>query len=305
MKGVQTARTACFPATPASDHRYEAPRQVPPGGDTQFLSPLCPPLSGKAIKLCFSALPQTLPPRLDSAPVHRGQAFSISCCRSAEKYGDLGANPGGRWRRFRVRSEVGLVRGRRSAVMVPETETLEEELVWEKMLSLVLGACGCPAGVQVWDLGLEKGLSRMHQTEMGAPRGRGSDHCRAQLRSLRGLSAHSGSHGPLDGLGTRRERSELRKLTASCQAVPGTSEACLTTSVQQPSRSSPPFQQTGKQPCSEAVGPPEVMWGWAAEAGLTPTSGQVQHPDRVPRQPPASSSAVNRGCLHCVLPGGF
>ena len=144
--------------------------------------------------------------------------------------------------------------------MVPETETLEEELAWEKMLSLVLGACWCPAGVQVWDLGLEKGSSRMHQTEMGAPRGRGSDHCQAQLQSLRGLSACSGSHGPLDGLGTRQESSDSCKVTTSCQAVPGTSEACLTTSVQQPSRSSPPFQQTGKQPCSEAAGPPKVTW---------------------------------------------
>lgn len=141
---------------------------------------------------------------------------------------------------------------------VPETQTLEEELVWEKMLSLVLGACGCPAGVQVWDLGLEKEPSGMRQTEMGAPRGRSSDHGQAQLQSLRGLSARSGSHGPLDGLGTRRESSDSRKVPASCQAVPGTSEACLTTSVQRPSRSSPPLQQMKKQPCREAEGPPTV-----------------------------------------------
>lgn len=89
------------------------------------------------------------------------------------------------------------------------------------MLSLVLGACGCPGGVLVWDLGLEKGPSRMHQTETGAPRRRGSDHCQAQLQSLRELFARSGSHGPLDGLGMRRESTASCEVPASCQAVPG------------------------------------------------------------------------------------
>ena len=35
------------------------------------ISPLWPPLPGKAIKLCFSTSSKTLPPRFNQAPVHR------------------------------------------------------------------------------------------------------------------------------------------------------------------------------------------------------------------------------------------
>ena len=42
------------------------------------MSPLCPPLPGKAIKLSFSTSPKTLSLRFNSAPVQRGRAFSIN-----------------------------------------------------------------------------------------------------------------------------------------------------------------------------------------------------------------------------------
>lgn len=175
-----------LPSNPSLGPPLSNPPPDPPGlGYIVFESAVSPSVweSNKAMLFCFA--PDSASETGFGTSAQRS-GFQHQLLSEHRKVWGLGSYPGGRWRRFRVRSEVGLVRGRRSAVMVPETETLEEELVWEKMLSLVLGVCGCPVGVQVWDLGLEKGLSRMHQTEMGAPRGRGSDHCRAQLQSLRG-----------------------------------------------------------------------------------------------------------------------
>ena len=41
------------------------------------MSPLCPPLPGKAVKLIFSTSPKTSSLRFNSAPVHRGWIFGI------------------------------------------------------------------------------------------------------------------------------------------------------------------------------------------------------------------------------------
>ena len=61
-------------------HCYKTPYQILPGWDTQFESrgSPCPLLPGKVIKLFFPAESKTLPPRFNSALVHRGYVFSIS-----------------------------------------------------------------------------------------------------------------------------------------------------------------------------------------------------------------------------------
>ena len=61
--------------TPCSLNHYYKSSHYPLQGRTHRLkgiSPLCPPLPGKAIKLFFSASPKTLSLRFNPAPVYRG-----------------------------------------------------------------------------------------------------------------------------------------------------------------------------------------------------------------------------------------
>ena len=153
--------------------------------------------------------------------------------------------------------------------------------------------------------GAGEGASRMQQTETGAPRRRGSDYCRAQLQSLRGLSACSGSHSPLDGLGTCRESTASREVPASCQAVPG------------PPRPVSPRPHGSLQghrcPSSRRGRSRAVRLRVCPRSRGCERQRRDSHPrwlSLMPRLGPKAASRlvkreVNRGCLHCVLPGGF
>ena len=87
IKGMQALHTPwSISATLPLNHCYKTPHQIPraplhpPWGQTVLkgMSPLCPPLPGKEIKLSFSTSPQTLSLKSNSAPVHRGWVLGIT-----------------------------------------------------------------------------------------------------------------------------------------------------------------------------------------------------------------------------------
>ena len=77
MKGMQALHTpSSLLATLPLNHRYKTPHQIPtPCWDTGLssMSPLCPPLPSRAIKLSFSISLKTLPLRFSLVLVPRGR----------------------------------------------------------------------------------------------------------------------------------------------------------------------------------------------------------------------------------------
>ena len=78
------------PASPPLNHCHEAPHQILLGWNPGFegRSPLCPPLPGKAIKLFFSTLPETLSLRFYLALVYREAELSASKAPSHSQKSD-------------------------------------------------------------------------------------------------------------------------------------------------------------------------------------------------------------------------